>query len=195
MSSSSDSLYPPQQRRELLVRLKAERVRLSTFRFWRQHTQHPEALAKVGFFYFNQGDRVQCAFCLSIIGEWLHTDSPLEEHKKFAPTCPFMLGLPCGNVPTSADESQAQIIPHIYEINTAAQVSLLCSIGANLTNPKQCSARELNIKTKSYRTSMYTTAARRLKTFTDWPIGLTQRPKTLAAAGFYYLGLYYQFVH
>jgi hypothetical protein len=82
----------------LLKLLKTEQGRLDSFLLWDHISITPESLAKAGLFYFNENDAVQCAFCLGILAQWETTDIPLEEHKKYFPRCPFILGLPVGNI-------------------------------------------------------------------------------------------------
>jgi hypothetical protein len=103
-SSSTESRRPPQQytglaRVEILRKLKREVVRFRTFQNWFSTAIQPNLLAKAGFFYFNDRDKVQCTFCLGIIGQWEPTDDPFVEHRRHFPRCPFVLGLPVGNVP------------------------------------------------------------------------------------------------
>lgn len=65
--------------------------RLRTFdNRWPLSWLRPELLANAGFFYFNFGDQVKCAFCGGIIGEWELNDVPLVEHQKFFPDCPVI---------------------------------------------------------------------------------------------------------
>ena len=100
------NIYTAEQRNTLLRKLKSETLRLSTFRFWRSQNAFPNKLAKAGFFYFNVDDRVQCAFCLDIIGQWESFDIPHHEHKKHFPKCPFINNIPVGNIPTQKEEEK-----------------------------------------------------------------------------------------
>lgn len=88
----------PSERERILRLLKKEQVRVNTFQNWSSQVQ-PCELAKAGFFYFNQSDSVQCAFCLGVIENWEPDDQPLQEHILKFPRCPFVLGLPVGNIP------------------------------------------------------------------------------------------------
>jgi hypothetical protein len=75
----------------------------------------PRDMAKCGFFYYNEGDKVQCAFCLGILGQWEPGDDPKDEHLRHFPRCPFMLGLPVGNVPSSNNsDSPAEVLEHSH---------------------------------------------------------------------------------
>jgi hypothetical protein len=75
----------------------------------------PQALAQAGFFYFNQGDRVQCVFCLNIAERWIPTDVPMSEHRRLFPRCPFVLGLPVGNIPFATYDEQREVSLPTFE--------------------------------------------------------------------------------
>ncbi len=46
-----------------------------------------------------EGDKVQCIFCMVIIGEFEMGDDITVDHRKFSPNCPFMMEYNVGNVP------------------------------------------------------------------------------------------------
>lgn len=83
----------------LFRKLKREAMRFKTYQNWSFTGIQPNILAKAGFYFFNQEKTVQCVFCLGIIWDWDPTHDPFVEHKRHFPTCPFVLGLPVGNVP------------------------------------------------------------------------------------------------
>lgn len=90
--------------KELLNLLKSEQARLSTFHNWEKYvknkdTPSPIELARAGLFYFDDEDRVQCAFCLGTIGAWEKFDEALGEHARLFPKCPFILGFSVDNIP------------------------------------------------------------------------------------------------
>ena len=68
-------------------------VRLATFRrmpqFWRKANPSDEALARVGFMYLGQEDRVHCFSCGVIVSNWDQKD-PLREHFTKSPSCTFL---------------------------------------------------------------------------------------------------------
>ena len=68
-------------------------VRLATFRrmpqFWLKANPSAEALARVGFMYLGQEDRVHCFSCGVIISNWDQKD-PLREHFTKSPSCTFL---------------------------------------------------------------------------------------------------------
>ncbi|XP_063817372.1 baculoviral IAP repeat-containing protein 5 [Pseudophryne corroboree] len=53
----------------------------------------PEQMAAAGFIHCptgNSPDVAQCFFCLKELEGWEPDDDPMEEHKKHAPSCPFI---------------------------------------------------------------------------------------------------------
>jgi len=76
--------------------LNREEVRLETFEGWPLPFQSPEDLAKAGFYFLKREDKVQCAFCRIVIGDFEENDIPIVEHKKYCGSCPFVNGLPVG---------------------------------------------------------------------------------------------------
>jgi hypothetical protein len=118
-------VYSPQQRVELLRKLKSEAVRLSTFRFWSSQIVQPAELAKAGFFYFNDQDKVQCAFCLGIVGQWEQSDIPMQEHRMHCPRCPFVGNLPVGNIPIGSEQTN---LNDLAEFNGAEDLNAVRSV-------------------------------------------------------------------
>ena len=106
---------PVLSRAELLRRLSYEDARLRTFNSPRWYAacriQEPRTLAKAGFFYFNDADKVQCAFCLGIVGRWESYDNPMIEHRRHFPRCPFILGLSVGNMPIESHIADNDPLP------------------------------------------------------------------------------------
>jgi E3 ubiquitin-protein ligase XIAP len=98
---------------ELVARFESNR--LATFRQWPESSPiRPQRLAAAGLFYFGQGDSVRCAFCEGVLKRWVPGDDPMEEHSKFFPRCPFVIGLDIGNVPLSSDTTSSSSFPIAY---------------------------------------------------------------------------------
>ena len=74
-------------------------------------------LSKYGFFYTGFSDHVKCAFCTVIIFNWEPADKPLTEHRKHAPSCPFLRGEPVGNVPFSVYQPIYQVVSNLTSNN------------------------------------------------------------------------------
>lgn len=81
-------------------RFKQEGYRLHTFPdFPKRNIIAPEKLARDGFIYTGQGDRVGCVYCLRNVQGWQCGQDPRLEHESMNPNCPFVLGYDVGNVP------------------------------------------------------------------------------------------------
>lgn len=99
---------------------KQESSRLHTFaNFPKGDIVAPRELARDGFVYAGQGDRVGCVYCLRNVQDWQRGQDPRLEHESTNPSCPFVRGYDVGNVPidrpdprrtrpTLADGYQAQ---------------------------------------------------------------------------------------
>ncbi|ENN79666.1 hypothetical protein YQE_03889, partial [Dendroctonus ponderosae] len=63
--------------------------RLRTFANWPNREIAKEVLAKAGFYYKNESDIVQCAYCYIEGYHWVAGDDPLKDHRTWSPACPF----------------------------------------------------------------------------------------------------------
>ncbi|OXA38549.1 baculoviral IAP repeat-containing protein 7 [Folsomia candida] len=171
--------------------LKTERGRLATFSLppgWPVTFIRPQDCAKTGFFYLEDGDKVQCAFCRGIAGEWEEGDNPSVEHRRHFPRCPFVCDLPVGNVPLGQEP----------ETEEEAQAGSEDVCGIFLPPEQQPAylrgARPLDENVAASLpvsgASNLVTYDARVKSFASkWPTCLTgQTPESLAEAGFSYLG-------
>lgn len=71
---------------------ESEEARFKTFNGWAGiRGATAREFAQAGFIYIGPPDRVQCAFCSGILRNWNDDDSPLEEHRKHFPQCPFVV--------------------------------------------------------------------------------------------------------
>jgi hypothetical protein len=119
-------------------------------------------LAQNGLYFYNDPRAVQCAFCLLDIG--IH-DLPNEEdvlaiHRDSRTSCPYLAGLPVGNIPLDSENKQS--------------------------TRKFCSANQI---TRSLtKREQYGTPEQKLATFKNWP-KLQQSPQEMVLAGFRYTGL------
>ena len=95
-----------EKRTSVFDKFKCEKERLLSFghpRVWPKRHPTPEKLAKFGFYFTQFSDSATCAFCFTTLMEWQNDDSPLFEHKKFSPKCPFINGKDVGNIPLNID--------------------------------------------------------------------------------------------
>src|SRR5277367_248812 len=76
--------------------LKIESVRKTTFKYWSLKFISGDELAKAGFYFMGPSDecpdRVQCAYCRGILGDFEAGDDAMTEHRKFFPYCFFVRG-------------------------------------------------------------------------------------------------------
>jgi len=194
--------------------MKAEQRRLNTFTgqlpHWPVSFIKPEDCAKAGFFFLRDGDKVQCAFCRGVAGEWEPGDDPISEHKRHFPRCPFMCKLPVGNIPIGVNEQAATA-----RMQEEQQVNL---IGVDVCGPFEPvlrpyagpdedgvhvrGAQPLRVvmeevtNTLAIRTGngpvrkQLVTYEKRLETFINWTaLESGQSAEAMAEAGFYHIGI------
>lgn len=67
--------------------------RLKTFHIernpWRLDFITPRRMARAGFYYTGEQDRVKCMHCSRTFDSWCPGDDPIVEHKRYSPWCPF----------------------------------------------------------------------------------------------------------
>nr|WUR10786.1 inhibitor of apoptosis protein 3 [Calliteara abietis nucleopolyhedrovirus] len=73
---------------------KKRKTRLRTFVNW-PHKQgknlSPSNLAKAGFFYTGEDDKVKCFYCDGGLHGWESDDSPWIEHARWFNRCPYVM--------------------------------------------------------------------------------------------------------
>ncbi|CAG9787764.1 unnamed protein product [Diatraea saccharalis] len=145
--------------------LRHEEERLKTFEKWPLTFLSPELLARNGFYYLGRSDEVRCAFCKVEIMRWEEGDDPAEDHKRWAPQCPFLRNhTSAGNVPVETPPANGRDECGVR----APPTTSVCMPGP--VHPQ------------------YASEAARLSTFNDWPRCMRQKPEDLAEAGFFYTG-------
>ncbi|XP_069746817.1 baculoviral IAP repeat-containing protein 2 isoform X2 [Narcine bancroftii] len=86
-----------------------EETRLQTFQNWPSYSSlMPTDLAKAGFYYTGEDDKVACFICGGRLSNWEPGDRATTEHRRHFPSCPFILGNEVGNIPMNNSESQRQ---------------------------------------------------------------------------------------
>jgi baculoviral IAP repeat-containing protein 7/8 len=115
-------------------RFKSEQARLDSFKDFNYRVSK-EDLAATGFFYIGVDDKVQCAFCCVVLGDFVDGDVPSQEHSKYASRCPFICGLPVGNIPKLVDENSEDVDEHaillqnkINELEALIELKSKCKI-------------------------------------------------------------------
>lgn len=99
--------------------MKNETNRLKTFQMnppWPKDYVDIKKLAKAGFFYTFNGDKVHCAFCRGQVCRWDRDDDPMSEHAKHFTTCPFIMGSEVGNEPLGEDPFPGPKRPRPYDV-------------------------------------------------------------------------------
>jgi len=105
--------------------LRSEQARHSTFGDWPESAARivgAIALARNGFFYTGQADKVQCVYCHGFLHGWVEGDQPDSEHRAHFPNCSFVLGKQVGNIADFVDASfvpqlQVSVITAVYVMN------------------------------------------------------------------------------
>ena len=104
--SQAEPTPPPQPQRSSNksvspLNMKKEADRRKTYESWSIRFMDPHRLSAAGFYYTNESDNVRCAFCSVEVGRWEEGDDPFRDHQRWSPSCPFVRGLPVGNIPIS----------------------------------------------------------------------------------------------
>lgn len=161
---------------ELFVRLRDEHTRRQTFLQlnWKNTFVSIDELAGAGFFYFGEGDKVQCIFCFGVLHEWKQGDEAFYEHQRYFSTCPFVLQLPVGNIPIEQGFSTRVIrVTEEKSNNTLEKATIALQYGKYASDKLPIASR----------LSSFTA---RFSTFEKWPEGIPVDKEQLANAGFYY---------
>lgn len=181
---------------EFYEKMKSERERLATFVNWPHSFISPRELAKYGFYYCGEKDRVKCPFCKGTVMEWQEGDIPLNEHRKHFPRCPFLVGYNVGNKPSDVDPIRNinsemghdvcgvhfRIFTQNINMNSGSKIHSLSTSG----NAK-CFTSGISSGPKN---TDYVTMSSRLKSFEEnWPKSSSVKPQQLAEAGFFHIGM------
>lgn len=143
--------------------MRREQDRVDSFHPWTLSIITPTELAKAGFYYLGQGDRVACFSCGGQLSNWEPGDRAVSEHQRHYPNCRFVRGDRADNVSLAGAAAAASGA-------VTAQLSAGGPALSNVSNPAMQQSEE-----------------RRL-TFVNWPSRIPVRPDQLAKAGFYYVG-------
>ncbi|NXN42563.1 XIAP ligase, partial [Rhinoptilus africanus] len=147
------------------------------------------ALARAGFVYTGDGDKVKCFSCHKTIEGWALGDSAVERHKNLSPNCKFI-------TESTFLENNRHPLAQSYEHRTengSSNSSLPCA----LDDPSDLEADYL-LRTRQVvdmsdnlypKNPAMCSEETRLKSFHSWPLNVQLTPKELANAGFYYTGV------
>ncbi|XP_054453676.1 E3 ubiquitin-protein ligase XIAP [Anoplopoma fimbria] len=133
-----------------------------------------ENLARAGFYFTGHGDRVCCFSCEETVENWCRGDTPVERHKEVSPSCRFLscihrtnYNLSRDNRLTNGSTYNEEAEDMLYRLRTGEVVD-------ESTYPMAPHMRSEEA---------------RLQTLSSWPSTSPVRPRDLAQAGLYYLGL------
>lgn len=162
---------------DLFVKLRDEYTRRQTFLQleWKETFVSIDDLAKYGFFYFGESDKVQCIFCLGVLGTWTEGDAVFSEHLRHFPSCPFMLNLPVGNIPIDPGFSTTVVRFSDEQRNTAVENSTIALQYGNYSADKS----PVYIRFASFTA--------RFASFEKWPESIPVDKELLTNAGFFYV--------
>lgn len=148
----------------------SEQDRRRTFSNWPKPFINTDQLAQYGFYHYG-GDKVKCAFCNVVISDWVETDTPLSEHMKHSPHCPFLNRRVTQNIPID----EALLDRNLPDVS-----------------PDECSefgcAHPSMKQSEHYEHPDLMLEVDRMKTYNSWPKSIRQRPPELVDAGFFYTG-------
>ncbi|NXT84270.1 XIAP ligase, partial [Zapornia atra] len=167
-----------------------EHYRLGTFvKFPLACPVSASALARAGFVYTGEGDKVQCFSCHRTIEGWAPGDSAVERHKNLSPNCKFI-------AESTLLENNVHPLTQNYQHRTengSSDSALPCAqddpsdVEADyLLRTRQVVDMSENLYPK---TPAMCSEETRLNSFHNWPLSDQLTPKELANAGFYYTGI------
>lgn len=126
-----------------------------------------ERLARAGFYFTGQADRVCCFSCHKTVENWCSGDTPVERHKEASPACKFLSCIHRNDTPLTNGP--------IYNENTE-DMEYRLRTGSVVDETPYPMFPHLRSE-----------EARR-QTFILWPSTAPVRPRDLAEAGLFYLG-------
>ncbi|XP_074530220.1 E3 ubiquitin-protein ligase XIAP [Halichoeres trimaculatus] len=132
-----------------------------------------ERLARAGFYFTGQADRVQCFSCQKTVENWCRGDTPVERHKEVSPTCKF---LNCVHGPNFGSGFNTTLTNGSTYDEAAEDMEYRLRTGEVVDESTYPMAPHMRSEQA------------RLQTFSSWPPTAPVRPRQLAEAGLYYLG-------
>uniref|UniRef100_A0A131XUQ0 Putative inhibitor of apoptosis protein 1 and 2 iap1 iap2 n=2 Tax=Ixodes ricinus TaxID=34613 RepID=A0A131XUQ0_IXORI len=170
---------PPEPDEALLKRSAAHRLR--TFARWPLDFLDPTELARAGFYYLQQDDRVRCAFCRGTIHNWERGDDPLVEHGRHFPCCPFLLD-------PSLEEGQDECGRSWREQRSHSERGAAPPVEGGHSADSPLSLLGITPHAGPKHPAQASPDAR-LRSFAKWPPASPLRPPDLVKAGFFYIGI------
>ncbi|NP_001025583.1 E3 ubiquitin-protein ligase XIAP [Xenopus tropicalis] len=164
-----------------------EEVRLASFaNFPSSYPVSAPALARAGFYYTGDGDRVKCFSCLAMVEGWQHGDTAIGKHRKISPNCKFINGF--NNLRSDCILTQVPVMQNGFQ-NSAEDLAERSS-SEIMADYLLRTGRVVDMSTPKYPRHMEMCSEEaRLQTFQNWPAYSPLTPKELANAGLFYTGI------
>lgn len=148
-------------------------ARVNSFRhFPRAKEVSAERLARAGFYFTGESDRVRCFSCQQTVENWSSADTPVNRHLQASPACKF---LNCvhrtGNIGFAPLTNGSVYDEEAEAMEFSLRTGEVVDESTYPTAPHMC---EEDVRIRSFGTS--------------WPASAPVRPRQLAQAGLYYLG-------
>ncbi|NWU98035.1 XIAP ligase, partial [Upupa epops] len=141
------------------------------------------ALARAGFVYTGERDKVKCFSCHTTIERWEHGDSALERHKNLSPNCTFITK---STLVENNIDPVAQNYQHTTENGSSSALDDPSGVEADfLLRTRQ--VVDMSDALYPHNPAMCSEGTR-LTSFHNWPLNDQLTPSELASAGFYYTG-------
>ncbi|XP_075960011.1 E3 ubiquitin-protein ligase XIAP [Anarhichas minor] len=148
--------------------------RLDSFRGSGLAQQVPaEHLARAGFYFTGNADRVRCFSCRETLENWCRGDTPVERHKEVSPSCRFLSCIHRTNFNPSCENRLTNGSPYNEEAEDMEYRLRRGEVVDESTYPMAP-----HMKSEEAR----------LQTLSTWPSAAPVRARDLAQAGLYYLG-------
>lgn len=167
-----------------------EHYRLGTFvEFPHDCPVSASALARAGFVYTGEGDKVKCFSCHVTVEGWEPGDSAIDRHKNLSPDCRFITGSAFleNNVHPPVQSHQHRTENGSSNLALPSALEDLSDVEADyLLRTRQVVDMSDTLYPKN--PAMCSEEAR-LKSFHNWPPYGLLTPKELASAGLYYTGV------
>ncbi|XP_077589686.1 E3 ubiquitin-protein ligase XIAP [Stigmatopora nigra] len=129
-----------------------------------------ERLARAGFYFTGEADRVRCFSCKMTVENWCRGDTPVERHKEVSPLCKFLTCTHRSNFQNSSQLTESRYNEEAedmeYRLRTGEVVD-------ETTYPLVPHMRREDT---------------RRQTFSSWPSSVPVTSRDLAQAGLFYLG-------
>lgn len=145
-------------------------------------------LARAGFFYTGEGDKVRCFSCHATVEGWQRGDSAAGRHKTVSPNCAFINGMNCWR------NSAHTALPNSHQLSEGCLADPTCQQSSDSSELSADyllrTGQVVDLSGCLYpRTPDKCSEEVRLSSFRNWPTDAPVTPADLAKAGLYYTGI------